>query len=70
VLGRRTPGGEIIATDADFVLGALRYANVGLLPGAPFGMAPYFRLSYSISLQLLSKAMERLRAYCESLTTP
>ena len=70
VIGRRTPGGEIIATDDDFVLGALRYANVALLPGAPFGMAPYFRLSYSISLQLLSKAMERLRAYCESLTTP
>jgi aspartate aminotransferase len=67
-IGRRTPGGEIIATDADFVLGALRYANVGLLAGAPFGMAPYFRLSYSISLPLLSKAMERMRAYCESLT--
>ena len=67
-IGRRSPGGEIIATDADFVLGALRYANVGLLAGAPFGMAPYFRLSYSISLPLLSKAMERMRAYCESLT--
>ena len=68
VIGRRTPGGEIIATDEDFVVGALRHANVALLPGAPFGMAPYFRLSYSISLQLLAKAMERMRAYCESLT--
>lgn len=68
VIGRRTPGGEIIKTDGDFVLGALRYANVALLPGAPFGMAPYFRLCYSISLELLSKAMERMRAYCDSLT--
>jgi aspartate aminotransferase len=68
VIGRRTPGGEIIKTDEDFVLGALRYANVALLAGAPFGMAPYFRLCYSISLELLSKAMERMRAYCESLT--
>lgn len=68
VIGRRTPGGEIIRTDEDFVLGALRHANVALLAGAPFGMAPYFRMCYSISLELLAKAMTRLRAYCESLT--
>jgi aspartate aminotransferase len=68
VIGRRTPGGEIIRTDEDFVLGVLRHANVALLHGSPFGMAPYFRSSYSISLELLSKAMERMKAYCESLT--
>ncbi len=68
VIGRRAPGGELIATDEDFVVGALRHANVALLPGRPFGMAPYFRLSYSISLGLLSKAMDRMRAYCESLS--
>jgi aspartate aminotransferase len=68
VIGRRIPGGEIIKTDTDFVLGALRHANVALLAGAPFGMAPYFRLSYSISLELLSKGMERMKAFCESLT--
>jgi aspartate aminotransferase len=68
VIGRRTPGGDIIKTDEDFVVGALRHANVALLPGAPFGMAPYFRLCYSISLDLLAKAMERLSAYCDSLT--
>jgi len=68
VIGRRTPGGEIIQTDADFVLGVLRHANVALLAGAPFGMAPYFRLSYSISLELLAKGMHRMKAFCESLT--
>lgn len=68
VIGRRTPGGEVIKTDHDFVLGALRYANVALLPGSPFGMAPYFRLCYSNSLELLSRGMERMKAYCESLT--
>jgi aspartate aminotransferase len=68
VIGRRLPGGEIIKTDADFVLGALRHANVALLAGGPFGMAPYFRLSYSISLDRLSEGMQRMKAFCESLT--
>jgi aspartate aminotransferase len=67
VIGRRTPDGELIRTDADFVLGALRHGNVALLAGGPFGMAPNFRLSYSISLELLAKGMERLKAFCESL---
>jgi hypothetical protein len=39
-----------------------------MLPGSPFGMSPYFRMSYSIDPVMLRKALDRLRAYCDSLT--
>jgi aspartate aminotransferase len=66
-IGRRTRGGKVIQSDEDFVTGAIEHAGVVMLPGSPFGMSPYFRMSYSIDPTVLNKAFDRLRAYCDSL---
>lgn len=68
VIGRRTPGGKLIQSDSDFVMGAIEHAGVVMLPGSPFGMSPYFRMSYSIDAQILRKALDRLHVYCQALT--
>ena len=66
-IGRRTPGGKIIQSDSDFVAGAIEHAGIVMLPGSPFGMSPYFRMSYSIDPTILRQALERLHAYCNAL---
>jgi aspartate aminotransferase len=68
VIGRHTPGGKLIQNDTDFVMGAIEHAGVVMLPGAPFGMSPFFRMSYSIDAAILRKALDRLHTYCNSLT--
>ena len=67
-IGRRTPSGKIIESDSDFVMGAIEHAGIVMLPGQPFGMSPYFRMSYSIDAAILRKALERLHKYCAALT--
>jgi aspartate aminotransferase len=67
-IGRRTPRGKIIASDQDFVAGVMEEAGVVMLAGSPFGMSPYFRMSYSIDPAILRRALDRLNAFCASLT--
>ncbi|MGI4943615.1 MAG: pyridoxal phosphate-dependent aminotransferase [Janthinobacterium lividum] len=66
-IGRVLPDGTVIATDEDFVRGAIEHAGVALVPGAAFGMSPYFRLSYSLDTGQLRVAMDRLRRFCNEL---
>jgi aspartate aminotransferase len=67
MIGRRTPDGKTIASDDDFVVSAIEHAGVVVMPGAPFGMSPYFRLCYSAPIATLHEAMGRLRRYCNQL---
>ena len=67
-IGKTLPDGRVIETDEDFVLGSIEHAGVALVPGAAFGLSPYFRLSYSLDTAQLCTAMERLRRYCNELT--
>jgi aspartate aminotransferase len=66
-IGRRTPGDKLIQSDEDFVAGIMEHAGVVMLAGSPFGMSPYFRMSYSIDPAILRRALDRLAAYCGSL---
>ncbi len=66
-IGRTLPDGRVIETDEDFVRGAIEHAGVALVPGAAFGLSPYFRLSYSLDTGQLRVAMDRLRRYCNEL---
>ena len=66
-IGRTLPDGKVIETDEDFVRGAVEHAGVALVPGAAFGLSPYFRLSYSLDTAQLRVAMDRLRRYCNEL---
>lgn len=67
-IGKKTPDGREIKTDTDFVTFLLESEGVAVVPGTAFGLSPYFRLSYAASTELLEKACERIRRFCNSLT--
>jgi aspartate aminotransferase len=67
VIGKRTPQGDVIANDLDFVLYLLDRAEVGVLQGAAYGMSPYIRISYSISTEKLHEACSRIQRACAAL---
>jgi len=60
VLGRHTPAGQRLETDADFCEYLLRDHDVAVVPGSIFGLAPYFRISYATSEAQLRTAMQRI----------
>lgn len=66
-LGKRTPKGVEIKSDFDFCNALLNEQLVAVVPGQAFGLAPYFRISYATSDELLKKACERIHAFCASL---
>lgn len=67
VIGRKLPDGKVIETDEDFVMGAIEFGGVALVPGSAFGLSPFFRLSYSLDTEQLRIGMDRLRRYCNQL---
>jgi aspartate aminotransferase len=67
-LGARTPDGATLETDTDFVDYLLREALVAVIPGAAFHMSPFFRLTYSASLEELQEALRRVTEACAKLS--
>ena len=67
VLGRTTPGGATLRTDADFCDYLLREFHVAVVPGSMLGLSPYFRISYAASMADLQEACARIRRACEAL---
>ncbi len=68
VIGKTTPAGKTIQTDADFAAALLDEAYIALVQGAAFGMSPYLRISYATDDASLDRAMVRMKAFVESLT--
>jgi len=68
LLGKVSTGGQIIASDTDFVMALLDETGVALVPGGAFGMPGYFRLSYAASDVQLSQAVERIQAFCHGIS--
>jgi aspartate aminotransferase len=60
VLGKTTPDGTLIETDADYCRFLLDDTFVAVVPGSAFGLSPYFRISYATSLANLEDALERI----------
>jgi len=67
LIGRTTPSGERIETDADFTDYLLEEANVAVVPGSAFGLSPYFRISYATSEAELEEALRRIAEVCTRL---
>ncbi len=67
VLGKTTPGGKLIATDADFCAYLLEDANVAVVPGSAFGLSPFFRISYASAEGELVEALKRIAEACARL---
>ena len=67
LLGRRTPQGQVLETDEDFVLYLLEAQNLAVLQGGAYGVSPYFRLSFATSYDVLQEGLSRLAAACAPL---
>ena len=57
-----------LKTDKEFVEKLLEKAEVAVVQGSAFGLDGYFRISYATSMDNLKKAMDRIKAFCESLS--
>jgi aspartate aminotransferase len=68
LIGRKTPSGKPIASDADFTDLLLEEAHVAVVPGSAFGLSPYFRISYATSEAELMEAMRRIAGFCGTLS--
>lgn len=61
-IGRKTPQGATIASDDDFADYLLNEAGVAMIPGAPFGLKSYVRVSFATSKAKIEEAFARIRA--------
>jgi aspartate aminotransferase len=67
LLGKKTPKGETIQTDEDFVRYLLEAEGVAVVHGTAFGLAPHFRISYATSTEELQDACTRIDRACRAL---
>ena len=66
-LGKTSPGGKVLETDADFAMACLEEAHVALVAGGSFGMSPYLRISYATDDASLEEAMKRMAVFVAGL---
>ncbi|GAC1331799.1 MAG: pyridoxal phosphate-dependent aminotransferase [Beijerinckiaceae bacterium] len=66
-IGRKTPGGSVIESDADFCDALLETEGVAVVQGSAFGTGPNFRVSYATSNALLEEACRKIQRFCGSL---
>ncbi len=67
VYGKTTPNGKKIENSGDFAAYLLEDAKVALVPGVAFGDDRYARLSYAISLENITKGMDRIEQAIKDL---
>ena len=65
--GKTTPGGKKIENSNDFAAYLLEDAKVALVPGVAFGDDRYARLSYAISMENITKGMDRIEEAINNL---
>lgn len=60
LIGRETPEGRTLSSDHDVVMHLLESVGVALVPGAAYGLSPYFRLSIASSTDILDEGADRI----------
>lgn len=66
LLGRRTPGGQVLEKEEDVVLYLLEHAGVAVVQGAAYGMSPHMRISIAYALDSVVEGGRRIaRAVAE-----
>ena len=66
-IDKKTPEGETIRSDEDFMNYLLDSEGVAGVHGEAFGLSPYFRLSYATDEQTLNDACDRIMRACTKL---
>ncbi|NDG67985.1 MAG: pyridoxal phosphate-dependent aminotransferase [Proteobacteria bacterium] len=67
LINKKTSSGKIIKNDTDFATYLLEETGVAIVQGSAFGLEGYFRISYATSMQILEKAVAKIKSFCESL---
>lgn len=67
VIGRKTPSGQVIENDREFVQYLLETENVAAVHGAVYGVSPHFRITYASSVEELTEACIRIQRACAAL---
>ncbi|MBS0549080.1 MAG: pyridoxal phosphate-dependent aminotransferase [Proteobacteria bacterium] len=67
MIGKKTPKGATLETDKDVADFLLDDALVVVVPGAAYGISPYFRMSIATSMERLDAACDRMIRAIESL---
>ena len=68
MIGRKRVDGRTIENDLDFAAFLLEEANVAVVPGSAFGLAPFFRISFAAATERLREACNRISVVCATLT--
>ncbi len=64
LIGKTSPAGKKMATDPDVVAALLEEEGVAVVPGAAFGLSPFFRISYATSEEMIEEAGRRIQRFC------
>lgn len=67
-MGKRTPDGKLIDSDAALIDYFLDTVQVAAVHGAAFGLSPAFRISYATSEAVLKEACIRIQQACAQLS--
>ena len=67
-IGKKTPSGQVIKNDEDFVTYVLEAEGVAAVHGAAFGLEPHFRISYATATDVLEDACQRIQRACANLS--
>ena len=67
LIGKKTPKGVVIDSDATFASELLGETGVAVVPGEAFGLSPNFRVSYATGEDALREACKRIKVFCNSL---
>lgn len=67
LIGKQTPQGSRIETDADVVTYLLRDGGVAAVGGAAYGMSPYIRLSFASAINVLEEGCGRIQRCFQAL---
>ncbi|MBZ9775787.1 pyridoxal phosphate-dependent aminotransferase [Mesorhizobium sp. CO1-1-8] len=62
LIGRRTPKGVVLEDDTAVANYLLNEGRVASVPGAAYGLSPYFRISTATSEEVLAEAIARINA--------
>lgn len=65
LLGKKTPAGVVLKSDADVVRYWLEEAGVATVVGEAYGISPYVRLSFASSESVIEEGCSRIRKSCE-----
>lgn len=67
LIGRTSAAGTTLNNDEDVALALLDEANVAVVQGSAFGLAPYIRLAYALDDQSLATACTAIKTFCQSV---